>query len=198
MTDNGGVPSGNLDRNTLGNIVLKSSYCHTTPGELKFCHFNPGSAIRNIGEIRHLFHGVGMHVICVSESWFKDWHTEGHVEITGYQVIRADRLDGRRAGGVAVYIKSDINFKTLKRSPETSIIDYVFVEIMFHGVPIMIGSVYIPPGIDGLDTFNSVLREHASKYIHVLLVGDFNINLLANSVAEEEFRSILESASLTI
>ncbi len=187
-----------MDRNTVGNIVLKASYKRTTPGELKFCHFNPGSAISNISEIRQLFHNVEMHVICISESWYKDWHTAGHVEIPGYQVIRADRRDGRRGGGVAMYVDSNLRVKTLARSPDNSSIDFLFVEIIFHGVPIMMGLVYNPPGIDGLNVYTPFLRSYCSRYIHNILVGDFNVNLLESSTAAGDFRTTLDEVSMKI
>jgi Reverse transcriptase (RNA-dependent DNA polymerase) len=199
MADDGtGGRSRSLNRSAIGNIVLKSSYARAGPGELRFCHMNPGSAVRHIGEMKYLFSNVGMHVICVSESWFKEWHTTGHVEIPGYQVIRADRQDGRRGGGVAMYIKSDLRTKILARSPATSAIDYLFVEIIFSGVPIMVGLVYNPPGVNGLSSFLPPLQNFGLGYVNCILMGDFNVNLLEHSTAAEDFRTAMESVALRI
>jgi hypothetical protein len=54
-----------------------------------------------------LFKNIELHVICVCETWFKRWHSNKRIGLTGYMVVRADadRRDGKRGGGVAKYIK---------------------------------------------------------------------------------------------
>jgi len=94
---------------------MKSTYVAARAGDLRFCHLNPGSAKKNIDEIRIFFDGAGMDIICVSESWFKNQHLEKHVGIPGYKLFRADRAR-RRGGGVAIYVRQDLRSKILSQS----------------------------------------------------------------------------------
>jgi hypothetical protein len=95
---NGGALNGKL----LNNVVLRSSYAGVGFGRLKFAHENNGSAVPHTDDLAELFKNVDLHVICISENWFKRWHTNKHIRIPGYKVARSDRRDGRRSGGVAV------------------------------------------------------------------------------------------------
>jgi hypothetical protein len=55
----------------INNIVLKSSYAACTKGTLSYTHLNPGCAAAHVDEIAELFKNVNMHVICVSDFWYK-------------------------------------------------------------------------------------------------------------------------------
>jgi hypothetical protein len=56
-----------------------------------------------------------MHLICISETWCKGWHSNKRVGIPGYKVVRADRKDGRRGGGVALFMQYDLKCKILQK-----------------------------------------------------------------------------------
>jgi hypothetical protein len=94
-----------LNRNSLNNVVLWSSYAGVGLGRLKFTHANTGSPVPHIDDLAELFKNVDMHVVCISETWFKRWHTNKRIGIPEYKVAGSDRRNGRRSGGVAVYIK---------------------------------------------------------------------------------------------
>jgi hypothetical protein len=87
----------------------------------------------HIDEINALMDAVDMNVICISETWYKGWHTNKRICIPAYRVVRADRKDGRRGGGVAMFFKSNLKFKVLARSPDKCLINYLFVEIKYYG-----------------------------------------------------------------
>jgi hypothetical protein len=199
MADGGqGGRDCSLNRNFINNIVLKSSYKMHGPTELRFAHLNPGSAAAHIDEMNGLFQGVGIDVICVSESWYKGWHTNKRICIPGYRVARADRKDGRRGGGVAMFIKSELKFKVLTRSPELSAIDYLFVEIKFHGRAVLVGLVYDPPRVEGLPIYLPILEDLVPRYAHSIFLGDLNTDLLGNTVRAAELKLRLDSVSLHI
>jgi hypothetical protein len=199
MTDD--VGSGrdrSMNVNYMNNIVLKSSYANTALGTLRFCHANPGSAAAHIDDINRLFNGVEMHVIAISETWYKGWHANKRICIPGYRVIRADRKDGRRGGGVAMFIKSNLKFKVLARSSDACCINYLFVELKYHGNDVLVGLVYNPPRIDGLSIYFPILEELYTKYEHSIFLGDLNINLLMNTEKSLQLRQKMESVSLTV
>jgi hypothetical protein len=93
LMDNTGVATqaSTLNRTSLRNIVLKSSFARVQGPRLNFAHLNPGSAVPHIGEMNEIFNGVDLQLIAVSETWFKTRHTNRQVNINGFRVIRADR-----------------------------------------------------------------------------------------------------------
>jgi hypothetical protein len=131
-------------------------------------------------------------VICISETWFKRWHTNKRFGIPGYKVSRSDRRDGRRSCGVVMYIKDQYKYKILSKSPDSCIIDYIFIELKFHGEDILIELVYNPPGVPGLPVYQPILEDLFPRYSHG------NTNLLVNSVHALELKLVLESVSFSI
>jgi hypothetical protein len=148
--------------------------------------------------MRSLFSDVHMDVICVSESWFKSHHSNKLVSLPGYRLLRADRSDGRRGGGAAIYVRSELKYKVLARSPDDAIVNYIFIELRFQGQNILVSVIYNPPRIPGLPVFWPVLEDLISKYPHNLLLGDFNINMLEDTQETTEFLSRLGGVSLCV
>jgi hypothetical protein len=116
MTDGGDGGHGcTLNRSFLNNVVLKSSYTAVGMSSLRLGHVNPGSAAAQIDDLAELFK--------------KRWHTNKRIGIPGYKVARSDRRDGRRSRGFAVYIRDDLKYKILCKSPDSCMIDYIFIEL---------------------------------------------------------------------
>ena len=62
-------------------------------------------------EICCLVHNVNLDVLAVSETWLNDSISSDSLNIQGFApIIRLDRQNGRRAGGVALYISSSIAY----------------------------------------------------------------------------------------
>ncbi|KAK9731638.1 hypothetical protein QE152_g13449 [Popillia japonica] len=49
----------------------------------------------------------------VTETWLTAGMTDDAVSLDGYTIARRDRDDGRRGGGVALYIRNAFSFVTL-------------------------------------------------------------------------------------
>jgi hypothetical protein len=122
MTDGGDCGHGcTLNRSVLNNVVLKSSYTAVGMSSLRFSHANPGSAAAQIDDLAELFKNVDMHIICISETWFKRWHTNKRIGIPDYKVSRSDRRDGRRwrcsiHSGIISHTRFSANHLTLASS----------------------------------------------------------------------------------
>jgi hypothetical protein len=63
---------------------------------------------------------------------------------------------------------------------------------------ILVGTIYTPPGINGYPYYGPILEELVSSYPCQIILGDFNTDLLKNTVASREFVDQLESLSLTV
>jgi hypothetical protein len=64
-----------------------------------------------------IFKGIDMHVICVSETWFKKWQTNKRISINDYFVWTEVMADE------AIYIKDGLKCKVLAKSEKLLVID---------------------------------------------------------------------------
>lgn len=100
-----------------------------SPAELSLCkglkivQLNCCSIITKIDEIRStLVADNGIHILCITETWFKPYHSSDSFEIPNYVLVRLDltrlSLNGSyiHGGGVACYLRDDIIFSELKHS----------------------------------------------------------------------------------
>lgn len=138
------------------NIVMRSVFKYKQGG-LNIC-------LIKMDQFRRVFETCNAHLIIVTETWFKSYRTNLSISMEGYDVIRNDRI-ARRSGGVAVYVKKGIKTKVIKSSIGLKS-EYLFFEVIF------------PPDVDEIDEFDAVLTELYLLYADVVVMGDFNENLL--------------------
>ncbi len=75
---------------------------------LYIAHINTRSLLPKIEEIRFLIKKTDLDILCISETRLSDKVSDNEVYIHGYTVKRQDRLDGRRGGGVCMYVKNTL------------------------------------------------------------------------------------------
>lgn len=105
----------------------------------------------------------------------------------GYSFACCSR-PSRVGGGVGIYINDCIQFKVLHDLTYiTDIIESIFVELIIEtGSNLIVGCVYRPPSSD-INTFNDELMkmlesDYFKKTKDIVIMGDFNINLLQYKV----------------
>jgi hypothetical protein len=98
------------------------------------------------------------------------------VSITGYKLTAADNRNGRRGDGTAMYVRSELRTNVLAKSPDVSSVNYLFVNVSFHGQRVLVGPMYNPPWVVGAPIYWHVLEDPYN-----ILLGDFNIDLLSSS-----------------
>jgi len=185
------------NRTNLRKIVLKSSFKCVQASSLNFVHLNPGSAVPYIDEMNELFDGVDIQLIGISETWYKGRMTNTHVGLNSFRVTRADRGGGRSGGGVAIYLKNNLRYKVIQRSDPNSSVDFLFIELRLP-FPLLVGVVYNPPTINGFDSFGNLLEDLIPKYTDVLILGDFNHDILKNDRRTNEFVENFKNLNLHI
>jgi hypothetical protein len=189
--------AGALNRMSLRKIVLKSSLSRVQGNKLNFAHLNPGSAVPHTDELNDLFCNVDLQLIAVSETWFKSKHSNRLIALDGYRVVRADRGGGRRGGGVAIYLKEGIRYKIVARSTPSSVVDYLFLELRLP-YPLLVCVVYNPPNINGFPVYGTELEPILSKYSDILVLGDFNHDVLRSENRVQNFLEDFKSLNLHI
>lgn len=169
------------------------------PKLLNVCHLNAQSLPQHYSDFYDVFSINNYHAILISESWLKPSFSSSYVSLPGYLLLRNDRT-GKGGGGVAVYLRSDIQYKILCNSPSqySGGIEFLLLEIIVCGTKFALGVVYCPPNADFLSALESDLLSLCSEYIHQLIMGDFNIDLRKDCCRVRDFRTVLDCFNLSI
>ena len=144
-------------------------------------HFNARSLSRNFDQIHAYLSSVKhqFSVIGISETWINpDSHTL--FSLDGYHFIHADRPSGR-GGGVALFIREDLNFKLCNCSQLCKGVDYLCIDIDCKPFKnIIVGIVYRQPKstVSAFTPFfEKIINDNDGKNKRVYFMGDFNIDL---------------------
>ena len=76
----------------------------------KIASLNIASLPAHIDELRLLMADKNLDVLAINETRLSDSIDDSCIHIQGYDIVRRDR--NRNGGGVCLYIRSSINFKT--------------------------------------------------------------------------------------
>ncbi len=172
MTSNG------MHRNirpSLSSFPAQSS-CFPSTHHLSVIHFNARSLLPKIPELRLLSRSLSPHVIAVTESWLTPSVPNGALHVHGYDtVLRNDRSDDRRGGGVLLMIRNDLS-RCKERPDLRTWPESVWSEIRIGSKILILGCLYRPPTSDS-SIFAEALEDAIDNINHqhkILLVGDFN------------------------
>ena len=122
-------------------------------------------------------------IVVITETWLFPNVPISTIDISGYSLLRHDWSDGRRGGGVCVFIKDMLPFIHLKEI-ECHEYESLWLFLKPHRLPrglnsIVLGIVYHPPGSDDkallthfIESIDSALS--ANPGAGIILAGDFN------------------------
>jgi hypothetical protein len=127
--------------------------------------------------LSELYNGA---LITLTESHLKDDIISAEIEMTGYQVLRADRTD-RKGGGVVTYIREDLSVTNVK---EFSNNYCEYLACYLPGLKTALVTIYRPPScptskfkeaIDGINTWLEVFEKHGQLFPNLIINGDLNL-----------------------
>lgn len=114
-------------------------------------------------------------IIAVTETWLKEGET---VEIPGYYMHSQPRKCSTRGGGVALFVKRNLDICYLTECTYTQdAIESLFVRIKGN---ITVGVVYRPPNsciIDFISAIETILIYITPSKNSLIICGDSNIDL---------------------
>ena len=145
---------------------------------LKMAHLNARTVPRHRYEINAIIDATTFGFLGISETFICENTPEDLFEIPGYSFYHKDRYMKSR-GGVGIYVKEEIPSK-IKLQSELIQPEIYFIEITVGHTKIAVGVIYKSPLIPyGLfaslhETFVTI----TSKYEHVLIMGDCNIDYI--------------------
>lgn len=172
-------------------------------------HLNSRSLQKNFTKVISSLYAssVNFNLIGVSETWTNSKNDNSTLyNIDGYNSIFQNRefSPGHEGGGVALYIKNNLQYKIRQdlMSTNPAIYESLFCEVGTVSKKSIVGVIYRPPGTD-VDTFNAeliiTLRKLSKSKLSCYLMGDFNINLINvdSDRKTNEFLSMMVSMSFT-
>jgi hypothetical protein len=118
-------------------------------------------------------------VICLSETWLLDNDNLDIYTLPTYSIEIRNRNTKGRGGGLLVYVKNDVTYKRCL-DLELVELEVIWLQISRHGSkPFLVCFIYRPPAnTDYFQHFKRMLNKALSKGLEILLLGDFNENLL--------------------
>ena len=129
-------------------------------------------------------------VICLQETW--KILDNSLFPLNNYHALELNQRQKLRGGGVGIYVKQHLSFKILAHYSTfvERIFESLFIEINLpNNKKIVVGNIYRPgtpiPGFTFTQQFtqfseilSNTLAELNNNYEHVLIYGDFNLNVL--------------------
>ena len=145
---------------------------------LHFIHINVNSLLPKIDEIRSIALNTNAALIGITESKLDESVMNSEINLDNYVLIRSDR--NRNGGGVACYIREDINF-TQKHFFKDDI-ECIFVDILLPKTKAFtVGIFYRPPNkTNFVDNISEDFHKLHSEKNDLFILGDMNINLFKN------------------
>ena len=147
---------------------------------LKVAYVNARSIPSHIIDIRYLIECKQYDVILITETWlFTDAGTD-LFNISGYKIFRLDRQT--RGGGVAAYFRDNFSVEALNLVDEI-IVEQLWLSAKIGKTKVAFGIVYRPDHISYLclESLNAPLEYCSLNFDHIIVAGDFNIDLLNTS-----------------
>lgn len=183
----------------LPGIVLKSAFI---PNKLSVCCLNMQSMCARrmvkFEEFSQILSVSSVDVACVCETWLNETRSDEVIKIDGYRAIRSDRI-GKTGGGLLMYLKKCYKYKMLESSSveiRGKYIEYIFIELSTSNDKILVGLIYNHPDLDCSEIINDKLTSLGTSYNNLLLIGDFNTNLMIRTPKTERFHDMLASLCL--
>lgn len=117
-------------------------------------------------------------LIAITETWLKEHVTDAQINLTNYQILRADRKN-RSRGGTLLYIHNDLPTTNSKQFDD-DVCQSIVCNI--DSINTIVASVYRPPNTPD-DSFSKVINflqshintQSENKHKNILVLGDFNL-----------------------
>ena len=151
---------------------------------LHICNLNIRHIVPKIDEIRILLSNEKCpDILGMCETFLKKNNPDSQLCVDGFNIIRKDRSDveEKSGGGLLIYYKQSVHL-IRRKDLEISNIESIWAEVTLpHSRPFLICSVYRPPNAysNWIDLFEEELTIAHATGLELLLMGDFNIDILS-------------------
>lgn len=164
-------------------------------GKFNIIYLNINSLRNKLDELEELIHETQnsnrkiVHFICLTESRLNDEDTR-YYNINGYTAFHCTRADGY--GGTVLFVHESLSCNLLAKKSQSNI-ELILVNIVELSLNIIVVYKQPPVSSDILINLLIPLLENRGKSI---VLGDFNINLLNDSIATNQYTHTMISRGL--
>jgi len=143
---------------------------------LNVFYLNARSIRNKIDELKILAEQYKPDLIGVVETWLNDENFDCEINLSGYNILRKDRLNKfkTKGGGIVIYYRQELSVADVTAGYNPNI-DHMWVKIISkHSRPITVGVFYRPP--DSNEEEFKFLLQNISRYKtdNTVILGDFN------------------------
>ena len=147
----------------------------------KIGYINIAHLLNKLPQIPSILHNAGniIHVFGISEARLNDKDTSESIAIQGYETIIRKSQNAMETG-IVVYINQSVKFKRMEQF-ENHNVESIWLEIYLKNTkPILAGFLYRNPAerVNWRDRFISMMDQVTLESKEIILLGDFNIDLL--------------------
>lgn len=141
-------------------------------------------------------------LIGITESWLNPEIPSNVFDLPSYSLHRCDRAIelGKKGGGVALFVKSEIKFTRIYLLNVDNRIEYISGIANLRGLKLLVCVAYRSPNVlySALSSLiHALFIDESPRVDTVILLGDLNINLLDQKRADVKyFEKILQSIGL--
>lgn len=189
------MSSYSADNNYLPTLLKISSENHEG---FQICFFNARSlnALKR-DYFNHVFQNLKIDVVCVVETWFEEKFNDDVYSLHDFKLVRNDRKH-TSGGGIAVYLKRNLEHKMVCASSIADKVEFMFLEISEGPLKMLIVCVYNPRKDNDLENLYDKLLEYSILYENVFLCGDLNIDMLRNDLQSKKLNDLFTCADLDV
>ena len=165
---------------------------------IKVAHLNAVSIPKHRDEIARVLSLTQFDVFGVSETNIKPATPKNLYQIPGYKLIRADRTHTTK-GGVGIYFRDIYQPQKIQIQYDNLQPEIIFAEVEINRCKIAVGVIYKTPltSYTVYAEIQEIIAFITTKYSHVILLGDYNIDMLKKNRESDFFKNvILEPFSL--
>lgn len=133
-------------------------------------------------------------IVCCTETCITPEIDDVELFISGYNLIRCNS-NSRHTGGVVIYVRNDIKYDNVNHCANIGNYWFSSVIVTLLGIKIHLIVVYRSPGgseAKFLDYFEEYCNEIILSGLFILIVGDFNIDLMKETTYSKKIRKIVQ------
>lgn len=159
---------------------------------------NCQSLLKNLDNIKYCVSCMRPLVMCFTETHITDEINDHEIEIAGYKLLTC-KSHSRHTGGVAIYV--DINNPVMDIQSKVLALNVwiLTIKLNVHHSTFIIGVLYHSPSgshADFLNYFEELMEDIIATNSKIIILGDFNIDLLTESTYSNKINNLISSLGL--
>ena len=181
-------------------VSARSSNVDSSGGSICFFHLNICSILNKVDSLYVTLNSYGVDVVTINETWLTAAVPNSALYLPGFRIFSVDR-GNKPGGGVCILVKNcfKADCENCILSPDIELI-HVVINIPDRK-PINTLSIYRPPSGSVnrfFDAINGLLENIRCLHCPLIILGDFNLNILTELKPSPEFNSFTKMHCLRI